>query len=56
MGFRNPDEVAAAVAAADADVPAAVMQEAEAVTRAAYRRMRADEQPPAEVGPLRRGA
>ena len=40
----------------DADVPAAVMQEADAATRAAYRRMRADEQPPAEVGPLRREA
>ena len=56
VGFRNPDEVAAAVAAADADVPAAAMEEAEAVTRAAYERMRADEQPPAGVGPLRREA
>ena len=55
-GFRNPDEVAAAVAAVDADIPAAVMEEAEGVTRAAYERMRVDEQPPAEVGPLRRGA
>ena len=56
VGFRNPAEVAAAVAAAAADVPAAVMQEADAATRDAYERMRADEQPPAEVGPLRREA
>jgi len=56
VGFRNPDEVAAGASAADADIPAAVMQEAEGITRAAYERMRADEQPPAGVGPLRREA
>ena len=37
VGFRNPDEVAAAASAADADVPAAAMQEAEGITRAALR-------------------
>ena len=56
VGFRNPDEVAAAVAAVDADVPADVMQQADAATRAAYERMLADELPPADLGPLRRGA
>ena len=56
VGFRNPDEVAVAVSSADADIPAAVMQEAEGITRAAYERMRVDEMPPAEVGPLRREA
>ena len=56
VGFRNPDEVAVAVAAAEADIPAAVMQEADAVTRAAYERMLADELPPADLGPLRRNA
>lgn len=56
VGFRNAAEVAAAVAAVAADVPAAVMRQAESATRAAYERMRVDEQPPAEVGPLRRGA
>ena len=56
VGFRNPDEVATAVAGAEADVPAAVMQEADAVTRAAYERMLADELPPADLGPLRRDA
>ena len=56
VGFRNPDEVASAVAGAEADVPAAVMQDADAVTRAAYERMLADELPPADLGPLRREA
>ena len=56
VGFRNPDEVASAVAGAEAEVPAAVMQEADAATRAAYERMLADELPPADLGPLRRGA
>ncbi|MDE2991183.1 MAG: aldo/keto reductase [Chloroflexota bacterium] len=56
VGFRNPGEVATAVAAAEADVPAAVMQAADAATRAAYERMLADELPPADLGPLRRNA
>ncbi len=56
VGFRTPDEVAAATAAVETHVAPTVLREADAVTRAAYDRMLADEQPPAEVGPLRRGA
>ena len=56
VGFRTPDEVAAATAAVETHVAPTVLREADAVTRAAYERMLADEQPPAEVGPLRRGA
>ena len=56
VGFRTPDEVAAATAAVETHVAPTVLREADAVTRGAYERMLADEQPPAEVGPLRRGA
>lgn len=51
VGFRNVDEVRSAVEAQAADVSAAILDEADALTRTAYRRMMDDEQPVAEVGP-----
>ncbi len=56
VGCRNPAEVAAAVAVTTVDVPATVLVEADAIAHEAYRRMRHDEQPFTDVGPLRRKA
>lgn len=56
VGFRRVDEAKSAIGAESAEIPSGILDEAEALTRAAYERMLADEQPVADVGPRRREA
>ena len=54
VGFRNSDEVDLAVSAVEIPLPAGVMDEANAATLDAYRRLHAAEQPQDSIGPRRR--
>ena len=54
VGCRNPEEVDAAVAALEADIPDDAMREADAITAEAYQRMLLEVLPWETVGPVRR--